>query len=72
MFGYGREDLPRDAPNIARSKMLGEHRSDDLVIGFATDGGGVFSAPENRMRTEEGRRYEPGHDDLSIVLEDPL
>ena len=72
MFGYGSEDTPCDAPNIARSKMLGEHCSDDLVAGFATDGGGVFGASENRMRAEEGSRYEPGHNDLSIVLENPL
>lgn len=69
MFGYGREDAPRDALNIARPKMLGKHRSDDLVTGFATDGGSVLAASENRMRTEEWRRYEPGHYDLSIVLE---
>ena len=64
MFGYEREDAPCDALNIARSKMLGKHRSDDLVAGFATDGGSVFAASENRMRTEEWRRYKSGHDDV--------
>ena len=64
MFGYEREDAPCDALNIARSKMLGKHRSDDLVTGFATDGGSVFAASENRMRTEEWRRYKSGHDDV--------
>ena len=38
MFGHGREDAPCDATNISCLKVLREHHSNNLVIGFATDG----------------------------------
>ena len=34
MFRYGRKNATRYAPDIARLKVLGKHRRDDLVLGY--------------------------------------
>lgn len=64
--GHGREDTPRDTPDVARLQMLGEHRGDGPVTGAAADGGGVFVAAEDRVCAEEGRGDEPRHDGFGI------
>ena len=68
MLGHGCEDAPRDAPDVARLKMLGKHRRDDLVLRTAADSRGVFCAAEDRVSAEEGRGYEPGHGGLGLYF----
>ncbi len=41
--GHGREDAPRDTPDVARLQMLGEHRGDGPVTGAAADGAAYSS-----------------------------
>ena len=65
MLGHRREDATRDAPDVARMKMLGEHRRDDLVLRATANSRGVFGAAEDRVSAEEGRGYEPGHGGFS-------
>ena len=61
MLGHGREYATRDAPDVARLKMLGEHRRDHLVVGTTADSRRVLGAIEDRPSAEEGSGYEPGH-----------
>ena len=65
VLGHGCEHRAGDASDVARLEMLGEHRGDDLVARLAANGGSVFGSAENRVRTEEGRRFEPGHGNLA-------
>jgi hypothetical protein len=61
MLGHGGEDAPCDAPDVARLKVLGQHRCYDLVARAAADSRGIFGAAEDRVSAEEWRGYEPGH-----------
>ena len=61
MLGHRCEDAPRDAPEVAGSKMLGEHRRDGLIFRTAADSRCVFGAAEDRVSAEERCGDEPGH-----------
>ena len=66
MFRHRREQPPCQAADISRAGVLGEHGGDNLVVGFASDGGGIFHPVEDRVGTEERERQGARHGDFQF------
>ncbi len=48
-----REDIPRDALDIAGLKVLGQHGRDHLVVGAAANRGSILGPVDDRPRAEK-------------------